>query len=86
MKLFGLKFYHPNQETLSWKTVLLREVTQIIGLSLFVGVFGVLWIFFDKEERTIYDKISGIYVVKEKPVLKFVKEFRDYRKQHKENS
>ena len=44
-----------------------------------IGIFGSIWALFDKEERSLFDKISGIYVLKEKARFKFVEEFREYR-------
>lgn len=81
MKCFGLKFYHPEQEQLSWKTVILREVSLIISGTIVIGIFGSIWALFDKKERSVFDKISGIYVLKGKAKLKFVGEFREYREQ-----
>ena len=84
MRLMGLKLYHPDQENLKWSTVAQREFTKFIGLILIIGIFGLIWILFDKEERTFFDRISGTFVLKEKPSMKIVQEFRDYQKQKSE--
>lgn len=81
MKLIGLKLYHPDEAKIKWSTIIKREFTKFIGLIFVVGIFGLIWILFDKEERTLFDKISGTFVLKTKPTLKIIKEFRDYQYQ-----
>ena len=81
MKLFGLKAVKPTEESLSWKTALLQEGLMMVSCTyLIIGLLGLVWALFDSDEKTVFNKISGVSIVQDQARLKFVNEFREYRK------
>ncbi len=79
MKMFGLKAKHQNEEHLSWKSSLLQEGLHMFLCSLFIGIIGLILAIFKKNEKTIFNEISGISIIQTTPGFKFVEEFRKYR-------
>ncbi len=47
---------------------------------LIIGLLGLVWALFDSDEKTVFNKISGVSIVQDQARLKFVNEFREYRK------
>ena len=79
MQWFGVTLVRLDGETPGWGSIVARELMQLAGLGLIVGVFGFLWIFFNPEERTLYDQLSQTRVIRSPARLKAVEEFRVFR-------
>ncbi len=80
MKMFGLKAVNSKEIKLSWKTAFLQEGVQTITCGFFVGLFGLVLALFNDNEKTFFNRISGISIIQDQASFKFVEEFREYRK------
>ncbi len=81
MKMFGLKAIHKADKQLSWKSSFLQEGLQTFTCSFIIGLPGIIWALFNKQEKTVFNQISGISIQQVEPRLAFVREFREYRNQ-----
>ena len=80
MKMFGLKAINQKEKNLTWKSAFLQEGVQTITCGVLIGVFGLILALFKDDEKTFFNRISGISIIQDHARLKFVEEFREYRR------
>ena len=76
MRLVGCQVYHPDQTPLSWATIIKREMTAGILNYLGLAIFGYLGAVIDRENRTLFDRISGTHVIKTRASIDLINKFR----------
>ena len=68
-----------NKNNLNLTSILLREGIMTISNMLIVGVFGLFWVFLNKESRSLFDVLAGTCIYQTKPSLAIISDFRQYR-------